>query len=364
MQQNSKYCITIVAFLPVIKTNTINIAFLLRSQDGADLNHGTRVLLELLRPIANTDRVVVADSYFASVQSARELWKIRLRFIGVEKNATRQYPMHFLSRCLLPGGKGDHRALKATDPETGCQLLAIVWADRERRFFISTCCSTAPGTVIERKRWRQRDNTPNADPVLEHIRIPQPEAMEVYYKGNGKIDEHNRHRQDSLNVEKKVQTMHWHHRANHSLLAMCVVDAFDLAVGCQTKMKHLGGFRFFLEDLITDLIDNDFDRRVLRKRNQAACEEEAALAGVGVGRLDTHRQLTAPTPTKRRKSNKPEHRLQGACMVCKKSTTHVCRTCQCNKHGNKDRQYWICNKAGKECMGKHILELHTEGIGV
>jgi Transposase IS4 len=305
---------------------------------------------------------VVADSYYASVQSARELWKIKLRFIGVLKTATRQYPLHYLQRCILPAGKGDHRALRSTDPETGCQMLAIVWADRERRFFVSTCASSAPGRVIERRRWRQRDLTPNAEPELETIRLPQPEAVQVYYDGCGRIDEHNRHRQDSLNLEKKVQTMHWAHRANHSIFGMCVVDAFDLAVGCQGD-KHYGCFRVFCEDLITELIDNDFDKRVLRKRKEDAIKQEAAIAKTGVGVLDTSRHLTGPTPTKRRKANRPEHRLQGSCMVCKKSTTHVCRTCQCFKNGPNDKQYWICNKAGKECMGKHILEAHTECIG-
>jgi Transposase IS4 len=343
-------------------TNHSNIDFLLRDDNEFDLNHGTKVLMELVRPIANTDRVVVADSYFASVQSARELYRMGLRFIGTVKTATKHFPMHWLARVVLPGGKGDHRALLAKDVDTGLSLLAFVWADRDRRYFISTCLSTAPGKVIKRRRWRQRDTTPNAEPDLEEIQIAQTQCGQVYYEGCGKIDQHNRLRQDSLNLEKKVQTMDWSSRANHSILAMTVVDAFYLAQGCQGSYQ--GGFRFFLEDLITGLIDNKMDQRVLRKRREEAIKKEADLAAVGVGVLDTHRQLTGPTPTKRRKANRPEHRLQGSCMVCKKPTTHVCRSCQCFKNGQKDKQYWICNKAGKECMGRHIMEAHTECIGV
>jgi hypothetical protein len=156
--------------------------------------------------------------------------------------------------------------------------------------------------------------------------------------------------------------MDWSTRGNHSIFGMIVVDAFYLAQGCQGTPP--GGFRFFLEDLISQLIENKFEQRLLRKRREDAVKKEADISGVGgVGILDTHRQLTAPTPTKRRKANRPEHRLQGTCMVCKKPTTHVCRTCQCFKNGEKDRQYWICNKAGKECMGRHILDEHTECIG-
>jgi hypothetical protein len=56
-----------------------------------------------------------------------------------------------------------------------------------------------------------------------------------------------------------------------------------------------------LEDLITELIDNDFDKRVLRKRKEETIKQEAAIGKTGVGVLDTSRQLTAATPTKRRK---------------------------------------------------------------
>jgi hypothetical protein len=163
-----------------------------------------------------------------------------------------------------------------------------------------------------------------------------------------------------------VQTTQWYHRANHSIFGMVVVDAYNLAVGCQGKSNHNGGFHFFLEELIDDLINNKFDQHILRKRREEALKQESSLTGLPVPVLDPHRQWTGPTPTKHRKANKPEYRLQGASMVCKKPTTHVSRSCQCFfKNGPKDKQYWICNKkAGKECMGKHILATHTECIGV
>ena len=56
------------------------------------LLHGTQVLKGLVLPWANSDRVVCTDSYFASVGAAEELKRIGLRFIGVIKTATRQYP--------------------------------------------------------------------------------------------------------------------------------------------------------------------------------------------------------------------------------------------------------------------------------
>lgn len=304
----------------------------------------------------------MADSYFASVQAATALFNMGLRFIGTVKTATKGFPMHFLQRVVLPGGKGDHKALLSKHPETGMSLLAFVWADRDRRYFISTCSSAGPGKIIKRRRWRQRDPTPNAEPVLEMVHIAQTEAGQIYYEGCGAIDEHNRHRQEHLNLEKKVKTMTWSNRANHTILGMIIVDAFDLAKGCQGITNHLGGSRMFFEDLLTALIDNDMDRRTLRRRREEAVRQEASLCREDMPELDTSRHLTAPTPTKKRKANNPNHRQQGRCMVCGKPTSHVCRTCQCFKNSSKDKQYWICNKAGKVCMGKHLLEMHTECI--
>ena len=41
--------------------------------------------------------IVCADSYFASVPTAEELWKHGIHFIGVIKTETRQFPMAYLS---------------------------------------------------------------------------------------------------------------------------------------------------------------------------------------------------------------------------------------------------------------------------
>jgi Transposase IS4 len=91
------------------ETDMSLVDFLCRANEGDDSgmnNHGTRVLTELVQPIANTGRVIVANSYFASVQAALTLYSMGLQFIGTVKTATRGFPMHYFQRCLLPGGRG------------------------------------------------------------------------------------------------------------------------------------------------------------------------------------------------------------------------------------------------------------------
>jgi len=62
------------------------------TEDG-DLPHGTIVLKHLVAPWADTERMVWADSYFASETAARQLLGMGLHFIGVVKTATRGYPI-------------------------------------------------------------------------------------------------------------------------------------------------------------------------------------------------------------------------------------------------------------------------------
>ena len=84
-----------------------------------DLNHGTKVLLELLEPWKKKEKLVLADSYFASVQAAMVLksepWG--LDFIGNVKTCTQQFPMKYLDGIVM-GRRGDRHALASLD-ETG-----------------------------------------------------------------------------------------------------------------------------------------------------------------------------------------------------------------------------------------------------
>ena len=144
---------------------------------------------------------------------------------------------------------------------------------------------------------------------------------------------------------------------------MCFVDSYSLAKGCQGRLNHLGGARAHIEDLLTDLINNDYDKRTLRRRREKVVAKEAAMTGEPLPELDMTKHLTAPTPTKKQKASNVNHRAQGRCMVCKSSlTSHVCRACQCFKSSGNEKQYWICKKPGKVCMGKHLLDAHTECI--
>jgi Transposase IS4 len=66
--------------------------------NNAHLNLGTKVLLDLVRPWYNSNRVVVADSFFSSVQTASCLLERGMKYGGVVKTATKHYPIEYLAK--------------------------------------------------------------------------------------------------------------------------------------------------------------------------------------------------------------------------------------------------------------------------
>ena len=96
------------------------------------------------------------DSYFASVSSAEEMMQIGIHFIGVVKTATKSIPMKYLSSIELAEGRGRRVGvvLKTNGVPT---MIAYVWMDRDRRYFISTASSLQDGKDYSRIRWRRPD---------------------------------------------------------------------------------------------------------------------------------------------------------------------------------------------------------------
>ena len=82
------------------------------------------------------------------------------------------------------------------------KLIAAVWVDIERRYFISLTSSTSLGNFVVRRTWRQTEDGPKQ----VDMEIQQPKLVEKYYAACAKIDQHNRSRQHELKLERKIQT--------------------------------------------------------------------------------------------------------------------------------------------------------------
>ena len=113
------------------------------------------------------------------------------------------------------------------------------------------------GIPYSQNRWRQVSLELDALPENVELTIPQPKATEVYYRTCGVIDQHNRHRQDNLKTEKKLETKKWDMRVNLTIFSMIVVDTwlvYSQATGSTELQSEF--YVCFAEELIDNNIDS------------------------------------------------------------------------------------------------------------
>jgi len=335
--------------------------------DNSSLNAGTKDLLELIYPWAKSNRVVVADSHFASVQTARELYKVGMRFIGCVKTATKGFPMKLLGDVQLPG-RGSHFGMfhKSTEEELP-DLLAFTWCDKERRSFISSCSNLRQAAPILRSRMRQIAPVETDEaPEMQHIAINLPTCGKLYYDNCGRIDQHNRKRQDDLKLERKIGTNDWAKRVNFTIEAMVVVDAYLAYMDCtQPDVDHHNKETFdeFIHKLADEMIE--WDNPSCRS-NATPGKRKAAPRSSDIVHLTPTKRLraqaspfasSASTASSSDGSSKALHPLWCKLPGCTHRTSTVCS--HCSRDG---KEMHFCNpysKGNRKCFQQHCETHHA-----
>jgi hypothetical protein len=333
-------------------------------QTEEQLLHGTKVLKHLVEPWFFSDRVVCADSYFASVPAAEELLRMKLRFIGVVKTATKRFPVAYLSNLELQQ-RGDCKAVVSTINES--KMMAFVWMDRDRRNFIATVSSITDGNPCLRERWRQIAPGEESPEKVE-LTVPQPLAAEMYYSCCAAVDQHNRDRQDTLQLERKLKTHSWSMRVNLSILGMIMVDCWRVYDQLTPTATNNEVQKEFYAELAAELIDNNYDtvgsatKRATRSNDVNDSDDDMPVINLITGqpRCGLSAHLT-PTKRKRRdiEGNELSYSLQGRCRICQKKTTFQCSWCVDDPEINDEG--WICmTKNGKFCFPIHLRRSHKK----
>eukprot|EP00977_Amphora_coffeiformis_P024562 scaffold16228_cov210-Amphora_coffeaeformis.AAC.1 len=294
------------------------------------LNHGTKIIKYLVAPWARSNRVVVADSYFASVQTEQELFKMGLRFIGVVKTATKGFPMKQLTSAQF-GGRGQWTSFihigdgTSADPD----LLAFAWVDRNRRYFISLVSNLQEAAPIQRQRLRQVDTKEDATPEKVHLTIRQPIASKLYYDNCGCIDQHNRVRQADLSylLWKSVTGST---ESSHDFFSALAEEMIDYGRITRAQLKAIDDLSPTLKCNTKDGNRQEMikggggggDRDRIGDRFQK-CTASSVASGVG----------PYITPMKKKCSPGKEGKLyseQKRCTECGKKTTWECSECKHN----------------------------------
>ena len=216
--------------------------------------------------------------------------------------------------------------------------------DWECHYFDASVSSLDSGIPYSHNRWCQVSLELDALPENVELTIPQPKAMEVYYRTCGVIDQHNRHHQDNLKTEKKLETKKWDMRVNLTIFSMIVVDTW-LVYSQATGSTELQS-EFYVR-LAEELIDNNIDSRPQCWRNSGedgsdSNDESPVMMRTGRVRAGVSCHLT-PTKHHCRTSDGEltVQRLQGYCIECGKKTTYLCSACMDNEDESKTP--WLCH---------------------
>ena len=175
--------------------------------------------------------------------------------------------------------------------------------DRERRYFISTTGTLNQSAPYNRLRWQQLDPEVNVQPERVELKIAHPEACETYYNVCGKLDQHNRNRQSTLGMERKLRTHDWATRVNLTVFGMIVVDTFLVWKEIRKLSDSRDVQKAFYTNLAEELIDNQEDsigRRPRHSLNDDFVETESPAFCMLTGRPRSGVGVHL-TPTKRRR---------------------------------------------------------------
>ena len=237
--------------------------------------------------------------------------------------------------------------------------------DRDRRYFIANTSSLAAGTPWTRERWRQLAPVDtNEEPERTELTIPIPKAAEDYYAACGKIDRHNRSRQDNLQLERKLGTKSWDTRVNFSILGMIVVDSWLAWKGIFGEDLDEVEKEFY-EALAEELIDNEYNTRSSRRRARRRAQESESASPEAFGADGLPQSGIGPhlTPTRKKRKN-TNHTYQGYCSVCRRKTIHVCSACR-DANPESTRQIYLCSAhTGRTCFPVHVGAYHCSSTPV
>ncbi|KNC85700.1 hypothetical protein SARC_02111 [Sphaeroforma arctica JP610] len=300
----------------LLKLELVQSADASEREHEADHQHGTATTLRLVQKYFGSGRAIYA----------------------------KMFPMKVLGREEL-AGEGHWSSMVTTDSANN-QYIALVWSDRNRKYFISTQSTTKPGTTISRMRVRNDGNTIAA----KEVRCQQPQLVEQYFIYNDIVDRHNRHRQDTLNHEKKLEVRTWHKRVATSLLAMCIVNALLLYNGTRTPTEKQVDQRNYYMMLSKELMNNNYEARVIRSVTAAiTIRPEVTTSGVGA-----HATPIKEMKRERRKNKYGEvvEGLRAYRKYCKYSgyLKKKCRT------GDECSMCGLC--VHKACFMAHLRESH------
>jgi hypothetical protein len=300
----------------------------------------------MTRPWHGSNRIVVGDSWFASVLTAYQLWTFGLFFMGIVKTASRFFPKNYLSRWCEANNarenRGKYKLLKTQ--KEGVNIYGLCWSDKKGKQVVFTSGTTLPADPSLRRRHKRVLIDGRWVKQVYVKSVPRPSVVKELFDAFSAIDVHDHLRQGSLEMEREWITRSWVLRIFGTVLGIIIVNAFNCYL---YMMEHVGpqlDFNTFLGKLSYELIFNKFlleEQRVLRSRGLVPPVDEDDQE-IHVARL------LSLLPEYQYLHNDGGNRARRRCKICKHKTAWYCIQCSqppdiiaCYYTGNTDRTCFL-----------------------
>jgi len=230
----------------------------------AKFQKSTALTLRLVKPWFGTNRIVVADSWFGSVQTVLALYEYGLYGVLNVKTAHRGYPKAELYREVWDesapninkarakelgkfpkyGGKrGLHAGFIKVFDVKGSSIEVVAGGHNAKQpmLLVSTASDLLPGDP-QVKEWHTMDETGKR---IEHThKTPQPRMHAFYRKYFHLVDDHNQLRSGTVTMADVWETTAWAHRDFAESLGLWEVNVFKALVRWNPEWKGLKHPRF------------------------------------------------------------------------------------------------------------------------
>ena len=287
-----------------------------------NLGAGAGTTLRLSKAYHGSNRVVVGDSWFASLMTAWELFKVGIFFMGIVKTASRCFPKKYLTEWCDANNARENRGkcklLKTTKDD--CNIYALGWSDKKGKHVVFTTGTTLEAEPSRRKRHRSvlRDGV-WVKQRYEKV-VKRPAIVKELFDAFSAIDVHDHLRQGLLEIERQWITRDWVLRLFGTVLGIIIVNAFNAYL-----YMDPGGLDFntFLGNLAYQLIFNKFftaNERVLRPRAEDDAEEDE-VEQCESGKLIDHPHYADKRGTSKRA------KLMCNAVECSHQTAYYCKPC-------------------------------------
>jgi Transposase IS4 len=347
----------------------------------------TACTLRLVKNWHGTGRLVLGDSWFASLATAHALLGFGLWFTGIVKTAYSKYPLKWMKENVFNAQSA--RGALATFVTTvtvgtsEMNMYAVGWYEPGRgkkplKCFVSSCGLDAPTEVYNKKRWKV---TQGFSTVTKYVKaVPCCKMIMTYFSANGAVDVHNQTRQGTLAMERNHPVHEWHFRWFCTMLGIICTNTWKAIRYFKPNSETLP-FPEFADQLcceLTGYADRSTQGHRKRQRSRSSQEQEpvggvkhgrgaASERDVGPRLPAAHRirsimssefvadKMKGPSPLKKGKH------VEWTCSVCGAHASMYCVDCSAQGIVAKDarKHVAVCgSRSGSDCICYHIADNH------